>query len=168
MRIGFLSLGLSITLFILAMIGENFRVQTTQPDGLAEIIYPYSAMSLYANLAAIGLLLFGIVLSVSSLTHGEDNVRRKLSGSALFAAGLLLIAFPTFLSLANYLDEQVRCFTVPDVCPASTFGFYNSVYIGSAIGIILGVASLVLGISLLRKHHNPRPISRVERSPELQ
>jgi hypothetical protein len=151
----------SIILFVLSMIGENFRVQIIQSNGLPEVLYPYSILSFYLTSAAIGLFLFGIVLLVSTGTQGEDNIRSKLSGSGLVAAGLVMIGFAVFLSLVNYSDEQVRCFTIPSVCPASTIQYYNDIYIGSTIGAILGAVVLLTGIKLLRRFRNLDQISEI-------
>ena len=123
-------------------------VRTTQPNGLAEIQVPYSLVSLFANLAAFGLLFFGISLSLAILLGRTAKPGRPFLGSGILSAGVLTILFALFWSLANWQDEGPRCL---GGCPPSTLQYYQTVYAASTILAVLGLIVAGSGVWLLRR-----------------
>src|SRR2546428_5512892 len=118
-----------------ASFAGSIVVRTTQPNGLAEIQVPYSLLSLFANLAALGVLLFGITLSFTILLGRTAKPGRPLLGSGILSAGVLAILFAVYWSLVNWQDEGPRCI---GGCSPSKLQYYQTAYAASAILPVLG------------------------------
>src|SRR5712691_1046607 len=112
-------------------------VQTTQPNGLAEIQVPYSLV-----------LFFGATLSLAILRGRTAKPGRPLLGSGILSAGVLAILFASYWSLANWQDEGPRCIVG---CPPSTLQYYQTVYAASTILAVLGLIAAGSGAWLLMR-----------------
>ena len=123
-------------------------VQTTQPNGLAEIQVPYSLVSFFATLAGLGVLFFGATLSLAILRGRTAKPGRPLLGSGILSAGVLAILFASYWSLANWQDEGPRCIVG---CPPSTLQYYQTVYAASTILAVLGLIAAGSGAWLLMR-----------------
>src|SRR3989442_13195954 len=121
-------------------------VRTTQPNGLAEIQVPYSLVSLFANLAALGVLLFGITLSFTILVGRTAKPGRPLLASGILSAGVLAILSALYWSLVNWQDEGPRCIVG---CLPSTLQYYQTVYRASIILAVLGLIDTGSGAGLV-------------------
>jgi hypothetical protein len=71
----------SALLYLLAIITGNFTIRTTCANCLVTIEVPYSLVSLFATLAAIGVLFFGITISIAILRGRTTKLGRLLLGS---------------------------------------------------------------------------------------
>ncbi len=123
-------------------------VRTTQPNGLAEIQVPYSLVSFFATLAGLGVLFFGVTLSLAILLGRTAKPGRPLLGSGFLSAGVLAILSAVFWSLANWQDEGPRCI---GGCPPSTLQYYQTVYAASTILAVLGLIATGSGAWLLMR-----------------
>lgn len=139
-------------LYLLALFTGNIRVEAAQSNGLAEIQYPYSGVSFFATLVALGVLFFGITLSFAILRGRTAKLRRPFLGSGLLSAGVLAILFAVFWYLANWLDEGPRCL---GGCPPSTIQSYQTVYGASTILAVLGLVAVGSGAWLLMRRAHP-------------
>lgn len=144
----------SALLYWLAIATGDIRVETAQANGLAEVQYPYSGVSLIATLAALGVLFFGITLSFAILRGRTAKPGRPLLGSGLLSAGVLAILFAVFWSLVNLQDEGPRCL---GGCPPSTIQYYQTVYAASTILVVLGLFAAGYGARLLMRRATVRP-----------
>src|SRR5207247_10558875 len=108
-----------------ASFAGSIVVRTTQPNGLAEIQVPYSLLSLFANLASLGVLLFGITLSFTILLGRTAKPGRPLLASGILSAGVLAILSALYWSLASWQDEGPRCI---GVCPPFMLQSYHRGY----------------------------------------
>ena len=146
-------------LFFLATFLGSITVRTAQPNGLAQIEVPYGAIGFYGVIGSAGLLLFGIALLFASL---KDNAleRKRLLGSALLSGGILAILVCGFIYLVNWEDEGPRCL---NGCRASLLRYYNEIYVGMSIMIVLGFAASALGLTLLKRKYGAARMSRMPR-----
>lgn len=137
----------SVLVFLFASLAGRVRVVTAQPNGLAEVQYPYSGISFFATVAAFGVLLYGVILSFVVL-RGRLDSRRTLLGSGLLSAGILAILFAGFWTTVEMQDEGPRCI---NGCPLSTLQFYEAVYVASAILAVLGLIIVIYGTRFLTR-----------------
>jgi hypothetical protein len=137
----------SALLYMLAVFTGDISIRTTCSNCLVSIQYPYSLVSFFATLAAIGVLFFGITLSLAILRRRTAKPGgRPLLGSGLMSAGVLAILFAVFWYLANWQDEGPRCL---GGCPPSTIQYYQTVYAASTILALLGLVAAGSGAWLL-------------------
>ena len=142
----------SALLYLLAMFTGNFTIRTTSANCLVTIEVPYSLVSLFATLAAIGVLFFGITLSIAILRGRTTKLGRLLLSSGLLSAGVLAILFAVFWYWVNWSDEGPRCgFANPTGCAPSLLQDYQTVYTASAILAILGLVAAGFGAYLLMR-----------------
>ena len=146
-------------LFFLATFLGSITVRTAQPNGLAQIEVPYGAIGFYGVIGSAGLLLFGIALLFASL---KDNAleRKRLLGSALLSGGILAILVGGFIYLVNWEDDGPRCL---NGCRASLLRYYNEIYVGMSIMIVLWFAGSALGLTLLKRKYGAASMSRMPR-----
>jgi hypothetical protein len=156
--ISFICLVASIIFFLTWIITANFRVESAQPNGLVQVLYPYSGISLLPALTTIGLLIFGATVGIVTTATkapkqrgalNNKSRRQKILGSAVLSIGTLGVLFALYWTLANYLDEQPRCYDFG--CPASTLLYYNEVYFASIILVILGIVAIIFGAKSISK-----------------
>lgn len=142
-----ISLISSVLLFFLASFLGSITIRTAQPNGLAEVVLPYSTFGFFGQIGSAGLFFFAITLLLASF---KDNTleRKQLRGSALLSGGMLAILVAGFLILVNFQDEGPRCL---GGCPVSTTNYYDMIYISMSIVIIAGFAVMVLGALYLKK-----------------
>jgi hypothetical protein len=133
----------SALLYLLAIITGNFTIRTTCANCLVTIEVPYSLVSLFATLAAIGVLFFGITISIAILRGRTTKLGRLLLGSGLLSAGVLAILFAAFWYWANWSDEGPRCSF--GQCAPSLLEYYQKIYTASTILAILGLVAAGFG-----------------------
>jgi len=141
------SFAVSASLFILGYFAGNIVVRTVQPNGLAEIIVPYSSFSQIATLASFGVLIFGLVLTAAILGPGNGNLTGWLIvGSGNVSAGVVGVVFSGLLYLLNSEDEGPRCL---GGCAPSLLQYYQGVYETSTVLAVLGLIATGFGTWLL-------------------
>ena len=138
-------------------------VRTTQPNGLAEIQFAYSGVSFFATLAGLGVLFFGITLSLAILRGRTAKPGRPFLGSGILSAGVVAILFAAYWSLVNWQDDVPRCL---GGCPPSTLQYYQTVYAASIILAVLGLVAAGFGAWLLVRRTNVRQESSEESGSE--
>ena len=146
-------------LFFLATFLGSITVRTAQPNGLAQIEVPYAKIGFYGVIGSAGLLLFGIALLIASLKNNALE-RKRLLGSTLLSGGILATLVGGFIYLVNWEDEGPRCL---NGCRASLLRYYNEIYVGMSIMIVLGFAASALGLTLLKRKYGAARMSRMPR-----
>jgi len=137
----------SVSLFTLAYFAGNVVVRTVQPDGLAEVILPYSTVSQIATLASFGVLVFAFVLSAAIIGRVNANLTgRLIVGSGNVSAGVVAIVFSVLWYLLNSEDEGPRCL---GGCTPSLLQYYQGVYVASTVLAALGLIAMGFGTWLL-------------------
>ncbi|MCL5067068.1 MAG: hypothetical protein M1368_01785 [Thaumarchaeota archaeon] len=134
----------SALLFLFALFGSNFRVETIQPNGLPEILYPLFGFAFFAMFASVGVLLFAVTLS--TLGKRSAIISRSFLGSGLFSSGVVIVLFAVFMFIFNEQDEGPRCF---GGCAPSLLRYYQLIYTESTILVVLGLVATGFGVSLL-------------------
>ncbi|MDA4127972.1 MAG: hypothetical protein OK422_00670 [Thaumarchaeota archaeon] len=138
----------SALLYLLAIFSGNIRVETTQSNGLPEILYPYSGVSVLAALAALGFLFFGVTLSLAIISGRTAKPGRPFLGSALLSAGVLAILFAVFVYLANLQDIGPRCL---DGCAPSLQQYLQGLFVASTTLEVSGLVAIGFGARLLMR-----------------
>ena len=152
----------SAGLFFVASFTGRIRVVTAQPDGLAQVQYPYSGFSFFTILACVGVLLFGITLSFANYRQRATE-RRRFLGSVLLSGGGLAVIFAVFMSLVNWEDEGPRCLTG---CVPSMLSYYQHVFLGSILVSLLGLVAIGSGAYLLIKRR-PKTSGLLSQEPTI-
>jgi uncharacterized membrane protein len=146
-RVAIMAYVASGMLLLFALFAGNIRVETVQSNGLPEILYPYSEVSLFATLASIGVFFFGVILSLAILGGRAAKARRPLTGSGFLSVGVLVILNAMFWYRVNLQDSASRCI---HGCAPSLLQYDQGVLVASTILSVLGLAAAGFGIHLLR------------------
>ena len=135
------------TLFLLAEL-VNIRVETIQPNGLPEIQYPYTVISVLMHWIASGLFVFGVALNLA--VRGGRLPVRPLLGSGLLALGLTVTPLAALVFWADDGDYEQRCISVS--CQPFVQKYSLEIIVLSIIAIG-GLISVGLGSWLLAHSH---------------
>ncbi|MDV3292635.1 MAG: hypothetical protein LYZ70_00005 [Nitrososphaerales archaeon] len=138
--------------YLLALFTGNIRVETAQSNGLAEIQYPYSGVSFFATLVALGVLFFGITLSFAILRGRTAKPRRPLLGSGLLSSGVLAILFAVFWYSVNVQDAGPRCL---GGCVPSLEQYLQGIFVASTLLGLSGLVAAGFGAWLLMRRAHP-------------
>jgi hypothetical protein len=133
----------SALLYLISTYADNIRVETVQPNGLAEVQYPYLGVFL---LPALEALFFAITLSIVVLLGRTAMPGRALLGSGLFSAGVLAILFAVFLYSVNLQDVGPRCL---GGCAPSLQQYIQGVLAVSTVIAVSGLFAAGFGARLL-------------------
>jgi len=146
----------SALLFVLASL-TNFTVETVQSNGLPEIYEPYGWISFVSEMAAIWFVVLGVALLLVALWR-RAIVGSSILGAGLISSGVFAVLFALFWSLVNLQDEGPRCLTG---CAPSLLQYYQTVYVASAVLVVLGIAAAVYGAQVLIRGrlHSPNDTS---------
>lgn len=134
----------SIILFIAAPVVANFRVESVQPNGLAQIIYPFELLSYALYSVAFALLLFAITLNLMLLKR-DHKLRISIVSSSFLSSGVTLTSFFSFVFWSLETDYEGRC-----ISPCEPFALqYSELAFGLSAVIALGVLFIGIAVWLL-------------------
>jgi hypothetical protein len=126
------------------IVAPTIGVKGTQSNGLAQISYPASQLTLFAVPASIWLGAFGLTVLSNEARVGR---RSPFLGPAILSSGIVLLLFSAFFFLTTANDEGPRCL---NGCAASLLLYYNEVYATCAVCAVLGSISFPYGVLYLR------------------
>ncbi len=153
----------SALLYLLAMFTGSISIRTTCSNCLVTIEFPYALVSFFATLAAIGVLFFGITLSLAIIRGrtAKPGGGRPLLGSGLLSAGVLAILFAVFVYSVNLQDAGPRCL---DGCAPSLQQYLQRLLVMSTILEVLGLLAAGSGARLLMRRKGDRNPKFIERT----
>ena len=137
-------------LYLFAIFTGAITIRTTCSNCLGSIQFPifYSEVSFSATLAAIGVFLFGVTLSLAILWGRIAKPGRPFLGSGLLSAGVLAILFAVFWFSVNLQDAGPRCL---GGCAPPLQQYLQGVFLASTMLAVLGLAVAGYGARLLMR-----------------
>ncbi len=142
---------LGILTFLIAMPLQNFRVETVQSNGLPQIDYPLGGIGIAIELLGLGLLVFGILFNFSPIRL--IGVRRAVSTSILFAAGMISMVFSGYGLLGNFSEWEVHSCLIPQPYPVCSSILW--LILDFSVLASIGVALVLAGFVRLRNRKTP-------------